>query len=303
MSIDAEAGLAEGFFAPDAERVALWRGAFRLLQLIDTDARFQPAPSSPACTVMGCTAALAARRAPLGFVRQLATSELPAPPDGTFFAQRAYLESPPTPEGEPAFALPAVTAELPLDLPAGLSRGTRRAGNQRGGRHRARRRPGAALAALKRIALLAASHLGHLLIAEQRSVKQRIGRSSCPAWPAANFPDSQRRPGLHESSPGRWRPWTTSLRSVASDIFRLGIATEPKRRGAPQRIKSPLPGYVRSPPMDTGARMHVTVTPKQSHAPLGSGAGTASGSRVTPKRKSLRLCVAIAERGASDHRS
>jgi hypothetical protein len=38
--IDAEAALAEGFFASDEERLALWRGAFRLLALIDSDARF-----------------------------------------------------------------------------------------------------------------------------------------------------------------------------------------------------------------------------------------------------------------------
>lgn len=121
VSIDAEAALGEGFFAPTDERFALWRGAFRLLHLIDTDARFQPAPCSPAWTVMGCTAALAARRAALGFVRQLATGELPAPPEGTFFAQRAYLELAPKPEGETAFALPAVTAELALDLPPGFA--------------------------------------------------------------------------------------------------------------------------------------------------------------------------------------
>ena len=119
VSIDAEAALAEGFFAPDAERFALWRGAFRLLHLIDADARFQPAPSSPAWTVKGCAEALASRRAALGYVRQLALGELPPPPDGTHFAQRAYLALPPKSDGEPAFALPAMTAELPLDLPPG----------------------------------------------------------------------------------------------------------------------------------------------------------------------------------------
>lgn len=66
---------------------------------------------------MGCAQALAARRAELAFVRQLARGELPPPPDGAHFAPRAYLELPPKPDGEPAFDLPAVTAELPLDLP------------------------------------------------------------------------------------------------------------------------------------------------------------------------------------------
>jgi hypothetical protein len=121
VSIDAEAALAEGFFAPDAERIALWRGAFRLLHLIDTDPRFQPTPSSPAWSIMGCAQALAARRGALAFVRQLATGELPPPPAGTHFAQRSYLELPAKADGEPAFELPAITAELPLDLPPGYA--------------------------------------------------------------------------------------------------------------------------------------------------------------------------------------
>lgn len=121
VSIEAESALAEGFFAPDTERGALWRGAFRRLHLIDTDPRFQPAPSSPAWTIMGCAHALAARRAALGFVRQLARGELPPPPDGTHFAPRTYLELPPKSDGEPAFDLPTVTAELPLDLPPSVA--------------------------------------------------------------------------------------------------------------------------------------------------------------------------------------
>lgn len=121
VSSDAEAGLAEGFFAPDDERFTLWRGAFRLLSLIDCDARFQPAPHSPAWTAAGCAETLAARRAALAFVRQLAAGELPPPPDGTHFAVRAYLELPPKAGGEPAFASPALTAELPLDLPSGYA--------------------------------------------------------------------------------------------------------------------------------------------------------------------------------------
>jgi hypothetical protein len=115
--IDAEAALAEGFFARDEERFALWYGAFRHLNLIDTDARFQPTPTAPAWSASGCAQALAIRRALLGFVRQLAAGDLPTPPDGTHFAVRAYLELPPKAEGEPAFTLPTVTADLPLDLP------------------------------------------------------------------------------------------------------------------------------------------------------------------------------------------
>lgn len=117
VSITAEAALAEGFFAPDDARFTLWRGAFRLLNLIDTDPRFQPAPTAPAWTVAGCAQALALRRALLAFVRELAKGDLPAPPDGTHLAGRAYFDLPPKAHGEPAFALPELTAELPLELP------------------------------------------------------------------------------------------------------------------------------------------------------------------------------------------
>lgn len=117
VSIDAEAALAEGFFAPDVERFALWCGAFRLLNLIDSDARFHPAPTAPAWNARGCADALAARREALAFARQLAAGEVSSPPGGAHFAVRAYLELPPRVGGEPAFALPALTAELPLDLP------------------------------------------------------------------------------------------------------------------------------------------------------------------------------------------
>lgn len=53
----------------------------------------------------------------LEFVRGLARGELPAAPDGTHGVVRAYLALPAKPEGEPMFALPALTSELPLGLP------------------------------------------------------------------------------------------------------------------------------------------------------------------------------------------
>jgi hypothetical protein len=117
VCIDAEAALAEGFFAPDEERFALWRGAFRLLSFIDTDARFQPAPTAPAWPAAGCADALAARRALLAFLRELAGGALPVLPEGTHVASQTYLELPPKPNGEPSFALPALTTELPFGLP------------------------------------------------------------------------------------------------------------------------------------------------------------------------------------------
>ena len=59
----------------------------------------------------GCAEALAARRAAFDFVRQLAT--------GDFLRRSARTSRNALPlksTGEPAFALPEVTAELPLDL-------------------------------------------------------------------------------------------------------------------------------------------------------------------------------------------
>lgn len=117
VSIEAEAALGESFFAPEAERVALWCGAFRRLSLIDADRRFQPAPTGAVWTAAGCAEALAARRAALAFLRQLAAGELPPPPVGTHFAMQGYYALPPKSGGEPTFALPVVTQELPLDLP------------------------------------------------------------------------------------------------------------------------------------------------------------------------------------------
>ena len=114
MSSEAEAALTEGFFARDDERAALWSGAFQRLSLINTDGRFQPAP---AWTSDSCAEALAARRASLAFLRRLAAGELPPPPAGTHLAVRAYFELPPRSGGEPTFALPTRTADLPLDLP------------------------------------------------------------------------------------------------------------------------------------------------------------------------------------------
>lgn len=116
VSIEAEAALGEGFFAPEAERFGLWAGAFRRLSLIDSDPRFQPVPTATVWTVAGCAEALAARRAALEFVRRLATGELPSPPDGTHFAVPSYYELPPKAAGEPAFVLPTAARELALDV-------------------------------------------------------------------------------------------------------------------------------------------------------------------------------------------
>lgn len=118
VSLDADKALAEGFFAPDAERVALWGGAYRLLCLIDADPRFQPSPHAPAWTPAHCAETLARHRAALAFVRQLATGDFPTAPSPHCLCAAAYFELPPKPAGESGFALPALPTALPLDLPS-----------------------------------------------------------------------------------------------------------------------------------------------------------------------------------------
>lgn len=117
LSLTVTSAVSDGFFAPDAERAALWGGAYRLLCRIDTDSRFQPAPTAPAWTPEHCAIALERHRELLCFVRQLATGEWPDEPSGPYFGARAYFHLPPRPGGEPPFILPAVTPELALDLP------------------------------------------------------------------------------------------------------------------------------------------------------------------------------------------
>ena len=116
VSMDADSALSEGFFATDTERFALWRGAYRLLYLIDCDPRFQPMPSSTAWNASACAQALGIRREMLSFVRQLAAGELPTPPE-LLLATDGYYALPVKDGGEPRFELPALTPELPLDLP------------------------------------------------------------------------------------------------------------------------------------------------------------------------------------------
>ncbi len=117
---DAERALAEGFFAPEAERVALWCGAFARLSLINADPRFQPTNSAPVWTPDYCARALAAHRALLAFVRGLAAGVWPAVAPARPFGLSAYFELPPKLDGEPGFALPSVTSEFALDLPPAL---------------------------------------------------------------------------------------------------------------------------------------------------------------------------------------
>ncbi|HVZ65011.1 MAG TPA: hypothetical protein VG838_13555 [Opitutaceae bacterium] len=113
----ASAAVQAALFAPADERVALWCGAFRLLSLIDSDRRFQPAPNGTAWTAEACAKSLATQRAMLAYVRRIATGDHTQRPPGLFIGVSAYFELPPRPEIETPFALPALTGEFALDLP------------------------------------------------------------------------------------------------------------------------------------------------------------------------------------------
>lgn len=117
VSLDADKALEEGFFAPDEERAELWAGAFRLLSLIDADARFQPAPSGDRWTAAHCADAVARHRESLAFLRQLARGDFPAEPLRRHLGASAYFALPPKPGGESPMTLPALSGEFALDLP------------------------------------------------------------------------------------------------------------------------------------------------------------------------------------------
>lgn len=115
---DATKAINDGFFAPDADRAVLWQGAYRLLCLIDTDIRFQPAPNDHAWTEEHCAVRLGQSRAQLTFVRQLAAGDFPAEPPAGLLTLHSYFDLPPKPGGEPGIELPAITPEFSLGLSA-----------------------------------------------------------------------------------------------------------------------------------------------------------------------------------------
>ncbi len=102
-SIDAENALNEGFFAPEPERRALWSGAYGVLCLVDTDARFQPKPDDGVWTPERCANALATQRELLRWAGDLARGEFAPPRLGWLYCAHAYLGLPPKPAGEPGF--------------------------------------------------------------------------------------------------------------------------------------------------------------------------------------------------------
>jgi|CXWL01.1.fsa_nt_gi hypothetical protein len=118
VSMIAEKTLHDGFFAPDAERAELWPAAHRLFCLIDTDARFQPAPTHVRWTEENCANALARTREARRFLERCAKGDFPTGVPMEYFAARAYLALPPKPGGEPIITLAGVTTELALDVVA-----------------------------------------------------------------------------------------------------------------------------------------------------------------------------------------
>jgi hypothetical protein len=121
VSMDANSAVDAGFFAPPADRVALWCGACRFLSLIDSDVRFQPAPTAPAWAPEDCAASLATERELLRFVHQLASGNFPAEPMHGHLSGYAYFELPPRLGGEVAFALPAFAPTPSRGMPASIA--------------------------------------------------------------------------------------------------------------------------------------------------------------------------------------
>lgn len=116
-SMAAETALNEGFFAPEAERRALWSGAYGVLCLIDTDVRFQPKPNDGVWTLECCAKSLAAQRDLLQWVTELARGDFSKPKLGRLYCAHGYLGLPPKVAGEPSFVLPRITTEFSLPLP------------------------------------------------------------------------------------------------------------------------------------------------------------------------------------------
>lgn len=118
VSLAAEKAVQDGFFATDRDRAALWAGAHRLLRLVETDARFRPAPDSsrPIWTKEHCDASMDRVRELLAVLRCCAGGEMPKELPENLIGARVYLELPPKPSGEPVFPLDSRPAETPIGM-------------------------------------------------------------------------------------------------------------------------------------------------------------------------------------------
>lgn len=95
--------------------------------MVDTGARFQPAPE-PTYVVWNkehCDSALQRARELKIFLAKLAVGEFPREAPVRMIGVKAYLELPPKPGGEPRIELAGYTAEFALNLPR-PSEGSRR---------------------------------------------------------------------------------------------------------------------------------------------------------------------------------
>jgi hypothetical protein len=114
-SMDAENAVNVGFFAPDAERVALWQAAYRVLTLIDANKKYQPKPDGSVWTPEYCAKELVRLRELQQFVQRLAIGDFTGEPPDRQLSARSYFELPARSGGEPMIALPSTTSELALD--------------------------------------------------------------------------------------------------------------------------------------------------------------------------------------------
>lgn len=114
-----ERAFQDGFFATDAQRASLWAGAYQLLCLVDSDARFQPTadPKYVAWNKEHCDKALAYARDLRGLLIRYAKGDFSEAPPIRVLGAQGYFRLPPKPGGEPIIELGGYVAEMALNLP------------------------------------------------------------------------------------------------------------------------------------------------------------------------------------------
>jgi hypothetical protein len=118
VSLSYEKAFQDGFFATDMQRAGLWAGAHQLLCLVDSDARFQPAPDPtyPVWTKKQCDQSLDFARALRGLLPRYANGDFSVAPPVRLLGAQGYFRLPPKAGGEPKVELVGYTAEMALNL-------------------------------------------------------------------------------------------------------------------------------------------------------------------------------------------
>jgi hypothetical protein len=118
VSLSYEKAFQDGFFATDKQRAGLWAGAYQLLCLVDSDARFQPAPDPTyvVWTKKQCDQSLAFARTLHGLLPRYANGDFAEVPPGRVSGVQRYFRLPSKPDGEPKVELGGYVAEMALNL-------------------------------------------------------------------------------------------------------------------------------------------------------------------------------------------